>query len=36
MEELLAGFRLALIPREAVVFTAADDRWLRAGGAVPT
>jgi glutamyl-tRNA synthetase len=34
MEELLAGFRLGLLQREPVVFTAADDRWLRAGGAV--
>jgi hypothetical protein len=35
MEELLASFRLASLPREPVVFTAADDHWLRAGGAVP-
>jgi glutamyl-tRNA synthetase len=34
MEELLAGFRLDSLPREPVVFNAADDRWLRAGGAV--
>jgi glutamyl-tRNA synthetase len=33
MEELLSRFQLESLPREAVTFTAADDRWLRTGGA---
>lgn len=28
--EFLAGFELNRIPREPIIFTAADDRWLRA------
>jgi glutamyl-tRNA synthetase len=30
--DLLAGFDLARVPREQVVFTAGDDAFLRAGG----
>ena len=31
LAEFLAAFDLALLPKEPVVFTAADDAWLKQG-----